>query len=67
MKEENKEENKTFLKTNVNYALVIRADVNTVSEIKNYIGCFGDVEVIYQRYSFNKLLIVEEGDIDESQ
>ena len=62
-----KEINKTFLKTKVNYALVIRADVETVSEIKNYIGCFEDIELIYQRYSFNKLFITEEGDTDVAE
>ncbi|MDD3492899.1 MAG: hypothetical protein PHZ19_05335 [Candidatus Thermoplasmatota archaeon] len=53
-----KEEN--FLDTIVNYAVVVRTTVGTVRKLKEDILRHNDVDVIYQRYSFNKLIVHEE-------
>jgi len=63
----NEENENSFLETIVNYALVIRTDLDTISEIKKQIRLFPNVEVIYQKYSFKRLVIKEEGDSDDSQ
>lgn len=57
----------SFLDTIVNYALVIRTDLDTINRIKEEILCFPNVEIVYQRYSFNKLIIREDGDADDRQ
>jgi len=51
---------RTFLDTIVNYAVVIKTDVGTVQEIKEYISYLPNVEVVYQKYSFSKLIVKEE-------
>lgn len=56
----NKEQN--FLDAIVNYAVVIRADIETVQKVKRCIESCSDVDVVYQRYSFNKLMVEEDKD-----
>lgn len=63
----NKEGKNTFLDTIANYALVIRADLDTIDEIKKEINHYPSVEIVYQKYSFDKLYIKEDGDADDSQ
>ena len=54
------EEKNSFLDTIVNYAVVIKTNVDTVQEIKEYISYLPNVEVVYQKYSFSKLIVTEE-------
>jgi len=54
----------SFLKSLVNYGIIIRADFETIEEIKMYLDHYTDIDVIYQRYSFNKLYIKDDGDSD---
>lgn len=63
---ENKEKI-SFLDTLVNYAVIIRADVETIDQIKRDFAQNPGVEVVYQRYSFNKLFIKEDGEDDGKQ
>jgi len=62
----NKINEKSFLETIVNYALVIRADLDTIAEIKKQIKEYPAVETIYQKYSLKKLIINEETDEDDN-
>jgi hypothetical protein len=65
MKEINEENWKNgFLKSLVNYGIVIRADFRTIEEIKMLLAHRPDVDVVYQRYSLNKLYIRDDGDSD---
>ena len=61
-----KKDKNTFLETIVNYALVIRADLDTIAEIKKQIKEYPNVETIYQKYSLKKLVINEETDEDDN-
>lgn len=54
----------SFLNTVANYALIIRTDLTTITEIKKHILLFPNVEVIYQKYSLKKLMITEDGNDD---
>ncbi len=54
----------SFLETLVNYGLIIRGDLEAIEEIKIYLAHHPGVDVIYQRYSFNKLYIKDDGDSD---
>jgi hypothetical protein len=53
--------NKDFLTTIVNYAIVVRADIESVNEIKQFLAQNSCIDVVYQKYSFNKLYIMEDG------
>ncbi len=55
----------SFLETIVNYGLIIRGNLEAIEEIKLYLAHHPDVDVIYQRYSFNKLYIRDDGDSDD--
>ena len=64
----NEKNENSFMETIVNYALVIRTDLDTISEIKKQIRLYPNVEIIYQKYSFKHLVIKEEeGDSDDRQ
>lgn len=60
-------EGDSFLETIVNFAIVIRADLETINQIKQDLSKNQSVDVVYQKYSFNKLIIREDGDSDASQ
>jgi hypothetical protein len=60
------EKDKSFLKTIVNFAVVIRADLATINKIKRELASNPDVEVVYQKFSFNKLFIKEDGESYEN-
>jgi len=57
----------SFLNTIANYALVIRTDLTTITEIKKQILLCANVEVIYQKYSLKKLVIIEEDESDDNK
>ena len=66
MKEINEESRmNSFLDTIVNYAVVIRADLEIINEIKQGFAHNPCIDVVYQKYSFNKLYIKEGGDTDD--
>jgi len=68
MKEINeRDEENSFLETIVNYAIVIRADLDTINEIKQDFAHNPCIDVVYQKYSFNKLYIREDGEADDGQ
>ena len=48
-----------FMKTKVNFAIVLNADINTVQELKKELEMNPDIELIYQKHSFRKLMIEE--------
>ena len=54
-----------FLETIVNFAIVIRADIETINEIKKEFARNPCIEVVYQKYSFNKLYVREGSDTDD--
>ena len=58
------EKEKYFLETIVNYAIVIRADLETINEVKQDFAQNPCIDVVYQKYSFNKLYIREDGEDD---
>jgi hypothetical protein len=60
----NEDEN-SFLDTIVNYAVVIRADLESINELKQELAQNPCVDVVYQKYSFNKLIIKEIGEPDD--
>ena len=57
----------SFLNTIANYALIIRTDLTTITEIKKQILLCPNVEVIYQKYSLKKLVITEEDGTDDNK
>ncbi|EMR75578.1 hypothetical protein MBGDF03_00124 [Thermoplasmatales archaeon SCGC AB-540-F20] len=57
---------KSFLDTIVNFAIVIRADLATINEIKQDLAHNPNVDVVYQKFSFDKLYIREDGDVGDS-
>jgi hypothetical protein len=60
-----KEEMNSFLDTIVNYAVVIRADLKSINELKQVLAQNPCINVVYQKYSFNKLIIREIGETDD--
>jgi uncharacterized protein (UPF0332 family) len=52
-----------FLSTKVNYAIVLRADLETLQCLKVQIAQCPTVDVIYQKVSGNKLRIVEANEV----
>ena len=60
-----KEDMNSFLDTIVNYAIVIRADLESINELKQVLAQIPCVDVVYQKYSFNKLVIREVGESDD--
>jgi hypothetical protein len=60
-----KEDMNSFLDTIVNYAVVIRADLESINELKQVLAQNPCVDVVYQKYSFNKLIIREVGESDD--
>ena len=56
---------KEFLETIVNFAVVIRADIETINEIKQDFARNPCIDVVYQKYSFNRLYITEDGETDD--
>jgi nitrate reductase NapAB chaperone NapD len=54
--------NNDFLKTRINYAVVLRTDLETVEKIKEYLSQLPDVALIFQKADVGKLLIVRESD-----
>jgi len=56
-----------FLETKVNCAIVFRADIETVRQVKKTLLGFPDVQMVYQRYSFNQLIVREKGELDDQQ
>jgi len=57
-------EDKSFLETIVNYAIVIRADLESINQVKQDFAQNPCIDVVYQKYSFNKLYIREDGEDD---
>jgi len=47
-----------FLKTRLNFAVVLRCDIEEIQRIKTYLSQL-QVEVIYQKISGDKLIIKE--------
>ena len=62
----NNENEKNFLSTIVNYAVVIRTDFETISQIKKEMQRYDNVEIVYQKYSLFRLMIREEGEKDDN-
>jgi nitrate reductase NapAB chaperone NapD len=54
--------NNDFLKTRINFALVIRTDLETIEKIKEFLSQLPDVILIFQKADAGKLLIVRESD-----
>ena len=48
-----------FFETRFSYAVVIRADINDINELKQYLGEHGFV-ICFQKLSTNKLYIKED-------
>lgn len=62
MKENQKND---FLKTEVTFALVLRLDLSSVQEIKQYLSEKEDVEIVYQTTDSGKLYITrKEGTVE---
>jgi hypothetical protein len=57
---------KSFLETIVNFAIVIRADLDIIKEIKQDLAHNPSVDIVYQKFSFDKLYIREDSDTDDS-
>ncbi|KXA95557.1 hypothetical protein AKJ65_01550 [candidate division MSBL1 archaeon SCGC-AAA259E19] len=55
-------EDNDFLKTEITFAVVLRADVGDVQQVKEYLDGFDDLSVIYQKSSGGKLYIKEKGE-----
>ena len=51
-----------FLKVFVNYGLVIKADLETLTKIKEFLANLPDVHIIYQVVDGGKLWIKREGE-----
>ena len=49
-----------FLRTPINWAVVIRADLPIILKIKEYLASVQELEIIYQAMDTGKLLIVKE-------
>jgi hypothetical protein len=49
----------SFLKTRVSFGIILRADLNTIQSIKEYLADHDDVNVIYQKISGSRLWITE--------
>ena len=62
-----KEGKKDFEDTIVNYAVVLRADIRSINDLKWYLAQNECIDVIYQKYSFNRLFIKEDGEADDRQ
>ena len=56
-----------FEDTIVNFAIVIRADISSINDLKWYLAQNECIDVIYQKYSFNRLYIKEDGEADDRQ
>lgn len=54
-----------FLKTEITYAVVLRADVGDVQDVKEFLDGKDSVRVIYQKNSGGKLYIREEEEVQE--
>lgn len=68
MKKINKEnERDSFLETIVNFAIVIRTDVEKIEELKKELAQNSCIDIVYQKYSFNKLYIQEDGETDDTK
>ena len=48
-----------FFETRFSYAVVVRADINEINELKQYLGEHGFV-ICFQKLSTNKLYIKED-------
>lgn len=53
-----------FYSNQFTLGLVIRASIETIDDIKRYIGEHGDVTIVYTTLSTGKLWIKEGGDSD---
>jgi hypothetical protein len=62
-----KDKNNDFLNTIVNFAIVIRADLETINDIKQDFAQNPCIDIVYQKYSFNRLYIREDGEDDDKQ
>ena len=68
MKEKNIEnKKKCFLETVVNYGIVVRGNLDAIEQLKRDLVDNPNIDVIYQRYSFSKLYITENGDSHDQQ
>ena len=56
-----------FQDTIVNFAVVVRADISSINDLKWYLAQNECIDVIYQKYSFNRLFISEDGDTNDGQ
>jgi hypothetical protein len=54
--------NEEFLKIRVNYAVVIKADFETIEKIKQFLASQDGCSVIFQRVSVAKLWVKEGGE-----
>ena len=61
------EKKNEFEDTIVNFAVVIRADISSINDLKCFLAQNECIDVIYQKYSFNRLFIREDGDADDRQ
>ena len=53
------DENDPFFETRFSYAVVVRADIKDINELKRYLGEHGFV-ICFQKLSTNKLYIKED-------
>lgn len=60
MKEETQDND--FLKTEITFAVVVRADVGDVQNVKEFLDNQDEIRIIYQKSSGGKLYITEEGE-----
>ena len=63
----NEEKEKCFLETIVIYAIVIRANLETINQVKQAFAQNPCIDVVYQKYSFHKLYIREDGKDDVNE
>jgi nitrate reductase NapAB chaperone NapD len=56
------ENNNDFLKTRINFAFVLRTDLENIAKIKEFLSQLPDVVLIFQKADAGKLLIVREND-----
>ena len=64
--------NKDFFETDISYAIIMRGDIETIQEVKEYLSHIPNLHMIYQKWSVGKLYITdyepsEQGALDVSE
>jgi len=57
--------NNDFIKTRVSFGLILRADLETIEELKRIIAERPDIEIIYQLVEAGRLWIVRDNERED--